>query len=170
MPLSSLNAVTRETLSLLQESRYQLKLISTDDNGRGTVRYNFAYTGSASMKMISDKSGNNTFHVQFTVYEKDDYFATQLHYCNDFKVTSCGKTVSVSTGASGSGGSGSSSSGGGSGSNLPDHSKLQCLTCDGDGDCNSCGGKGYKIRDGIKSDCTRCTSGNCPSCGGSGTR
>lgn len=75
--------------------------------------------------------------------------------------------------------SSSSGSSGGGGSDyvapgydpyIPDASKLQCLTCRGDGDCNSCGGYGYKFKNDIRSDCTRCTGGNCPACGGSGTR
>ena len=83
------------------------------------------------------------------------------------------------SGETAAGGS-SGSSGGGSGGGdyvapgydpyIPDASKLQCLTCHGDGDCNSCGGYGYKFKNGIRSDCTRCTGGNCPACGGSGTR
>ena len=69
------------------------------------------------------------------------------------------------------GGGGGGSSGGGSWDpNLPDHSKLQCLTCDGSGDCPSCSGYGEKTRGGITSDCTRCDRGKCPSCHGSGTR
>ena len=85
-----------------------------------------------------------------------------------------------SNGSSSSSGSGGGSSGGGSGGGdyvapgydpyIPDASKLQCLTCHGDGDCNSCGGYGYKFKNDIRSDCTRCTGGNCPACGGSGTR
>ena len=77
------------------------------------------------------------------------------------------------------GGNSSGSSGGSGGGDyvapgydpyIPDASKLQCLTCHGDGDCNSCGGSGYKFKNDIRSDCTRCTGGNSPACGGSGTR
>ena len=68
------------------------------------------------------------------------------------------------------GGGGGGSSGGSWNPNLPDHSKLQCLTCDGSGDCPSCGGHGEKTRAGITKDCTRCDRGDCPTCHGSGTR
>jgi hypothetical protein len=81
------------------------------------------------------------------------------------------------------GGSGGGGSGGGGidwGSHdepyIPDHSKLDCLTCGGDGDCNTCGGYGEVERyagggDTVTSKCSSCYgSGNCRTCGGSGKR
>jgi hypothetical protein len=59
---------------------------------------------------------------------------------------------------------------------IPDHSKLDCLTCGGDGDCNTCGGYGEVERyagggDTVTSKCSSCYgSGNCRTCGGSGKR
>jgi len=73
----------------------------------------------------------------------------------------------------------SSSSGGSSGSwdhdskdpFVPEHSKLNCLTCKGDGKCNSCGGSGVDYYGTAKTKCNTCRgSGNCKSCGGSGKR
>lgn len=59
---------------------------------------------------------------------------------------------------------------------IPDHSKLDCLTCGGDGDCNNCNGYGEVKRyagagDYVRASCTSCYgSGNCRTCGGSGNR
>ena len=59
---------------------------------------------------------------------------------------------------------------------IPDHSKLDCLTCGGDGDCNTCNGYGKVERyagagDYVTASCTSCYgSGNCRTCGGSGKR
>lgn len=54
---------------------------------------------------------------------------------------------------------------------IPDHSKLDCLTCRGDGDCNSCGGTGIDYYGSHKTKCNTCYgSGNCRSCNGSGKR
>lgn len=79
----------------------------------------------------------------------------------------------------------SKTSGGGSGYSgvpdanspyIPDHSKLDCLTCGGDGDCNTCGGYGKVDRyagagDYVTASCNSCYgSGNCRTCGGSGKR
>ena len=81
---------------------------------------------------------------------------------------------SYSTGGSGGGGySGVPDS---DGPYIPDHSKLDCLTCGGDGDCNTCGGYGRVERymgagETVTSSCTSCDgSGNCRTCGGSGKR
>ena len=54
---------------------------------------------------------------------------------------------------------------------IPEHSKLNCLTCKGDGDCNSCGGSGVDYYGGYKTKCNTCRgSGKCRACGGSGKR
>ncbi|MBQ3141656.1 MAG: hypothetical protein IJC25_06815 [Clostridia bacterium] len=54
---------------------------------------------------------------------------------------------------------------------IPEHSKLDCLTCGGDGDCNSCGGSGNDYYGSYRTTCNTCNgSGNCRSCGGSGKR
>lgn len=59
---------------------------------------------------------------------------------------------------------------------IPDHSKLDCLTCGGDGDCNTCNGYGKVERymgagETVTASCTSCYgSGNCRTCGGSGKR
>jgi len=59
---------------------------------------------------------------------------------------------------------------------IPNHSKLNCLTCGGDGDCNTCNGYGKVKRyagagDYVTASCTSCYgSGNCRTCGGSGKR
>lgn len=55
---------------------------------------------------------------------------------------------------------------------IPDHAKLDCLTCGGDGDCNTCNGYGeWRRYNSVVSTCNSCNgSGNCRSCGGSGKR
>ena len=60
-------------------------------------------------------------------------------------------------------------------SDLPDQSKLDCLTCGGDGDCTKCNGYGevrvHTAAGDFKESCSNCRgSGDCPSCDGSGTR
>lgn len=55
---------------------------------------------------------------------------------------------------------------------IPDHAKLDCLTCGGDGDCNTCNGYGeWRRYNSVVSTCNTCNgSGNCRACGGSGKR
>lgn len=59
-----------------------------------------------------------------------------------------------------------------SGTYIPDHAKLDCLTCGGDGDCNTCNGYGeWRRYNSVVSTCNSCNgSGNCRTCGGSGKR
>ncbi len=59
-----------------------------------------------------------------------------------------------------------------SGTYIPDHAKLNCLTCGGDGDCNTCNGYGeWRRYNSVVSTCNTCNgSGNCRTCGGSGKR
>ena len=53
----------------------------------------------------------------------------------------------------------------------PDHSKLDCLTCDGTGDCDECGGAIYVYVGGTRTRCNDCRgTGDCLTCGGSGKR
>ena len=53
----------------------------------------------------------------------------------------------------------------------PDHSKLDCLTCNGSGSCTTCGGSGYTGFGDATAGCRRCHGdGKCTSCGGSGKR
>lgn len=53
----------------------------------------------------------------------------------------------------------------------PDHSKLDCLTCNGSGNCTTCGGSGYTGFGDATAGCRRCHGdGKCTSCGGSGKR
>ena len=53
----------------------------------------------------------------------------------------------------------------------PDHSKLDCLTCNGTGDCKECGGALYVYYGGNRAKCGTCKgSGDCRTCGGSGKR
>ena len=76
----------------------------------------------------------------------------------------------------GSGGGGYSGVPDSNGPYIPDHSKLDCLTCGGDGDCNTCNGYGKVERymgagETVTSSCSSCYgSGNCRTCGGSGKR
>lgn len=85
---------------------------------------------------------------------------------------SADKTTDHSTSANaGNSSSGSSTTPDFERNDLPDHSKLQCLTCHGDGDCNKCGGSIYVYVGGARTKCNSCKgSGNCRTCGGSGTR
>lgn len=53
----------------------------------------------------------------------------------------------------------------------PDHSKLDCLTCNGTGDCTKCGGSTYVGFGDARAKCNKCHgSGDCTTCGGSGKR
>lgn len=53
----------------------------------------------------------------------------------------------------------------------PDHSKLDCLTCNGSGSCTTCGGDGYTGFGDATAGCRRCHGdGKCTTCGGSGKR
>lgn len=59
---------------------------------------------------------------------------------------------------------------------IPEHSKLNCLTCGGDGDCNTCGGSGVTYSylgagESLDTKCKTCYgSGHCRTCNGSGKR
>ncbi|MBQ3009279.1 MAG: hypothetical protein IJD80_06815, partial [Oscillospiraceae bacterium] len=130
------------------------------------IEYNYRYTGIVDLYIIHSKNDDSRYYnLQFTVYNKNNKNGTygiHFHYSPQFTEENAGWRVSADI------------SNGGTvdfeGGDIPEFSKLQCLTCHGSKDCNSCNGKGYKIKDGIKSDCTRCTSGDCPACGGTGTR
>ena len=53
----------------------------------------------------------------------------------------------------------------------PDHSKLDCLTCNGTGDCKTCGGSTYVGFGDARAKCNTCRgSGDCRTCGGTGKR
>ncbi len=170
IPLETQQTVVAEILALLDRDRYQLELIEKVEVS-DRIEYNYRYTGNVAMDSIHSKNDDSRYYnLQFTVYNrtnKNGTYGIHFHYSPQFVEENVGYTVSENTGGS--------SGGGGTvpdfeGGDLPDAAKLECLTCHGDGDCNSCDGKGYKIKDDIKSDCTRCTGGNCPACGGSGTR
>lgn len=160
--------------------------------------YLFDYTGMKEIEEVTYERIGEMYalRVMFVHYEEDHHLSITFHFSDEFVLEDPGVVTSVKdTGLPGTAetilnnlnnsdkdesGSGSSGSSGGSGGGdyvapgydpyIPDASKLQCLTCHGDGDCNSCGGYGYKFKNDIRSDCTRCTGGNCPACGGSGTR
>ena len=53
----------------------------------------------------------------------------------------------------------------------PDHSRLDCLSCNGSGDCDECGGALYVYYGGNRAKCGTCKgTGDCRTCGGSGKR
>ncbi len=170
IPLDTQDTVVAEILALLDKDRYQLALIEkveTDDR----IEYNYSYTGNLAMDEIHSKNDDSRYYnLQFTVYNrnnKNGTYGIHFHYAPQFTEENVGYTVSENIGNTGGGGGGTVDFEGG---DIPEFSKLECLTCRGDGDCNSCFGKGYKIKNDIKSDCTRCDHGECPTCGGSGTR
>lgn len=167
--------------------------------GENVYRYDylFDYTGMKEIEEVTYERFDEMYalRVMFVHYEKDHHLSIAVHFSDEFVledpevVTSVKDTGLPGTAAetileslnddSGGGSNSGGNSSGGSGGDyvapgydpyIPDASKLQCLTCGGDGDCNACGGYGYKYKNDIRSDCTRCTGGNCPSCGGSGTR
>lgn len=170
--LDTQDTVVQEVLNLLGQSRYQLQLIEkvqTDDR----IDYNYRYTGNVSMDMIHSKNDDSRYYnLQFTVFNRTNNngtYSIHFHYSPQFVEENVGYTVSVniSTGASGGGGG----TIGPDGIFIPDHSKLQCLTCDGDGDCNSCGGSTYVGFGDARAKCGTCRgTGDCRTCGGSGTR
>ena len=171
LPLDTQSTVVSEVLALLDNARYQLELIEkVDANNR--IEYNYRYTGNVSMDSIHSKNDESRYYnLQFTVYNKNNdngYYGIHFHYAPQFSEENAGYTVSVSLpGSSGGGGGTTDFEGGG----LPDHSRLQCLTCDGDGDCNKCGGSTYVGYGDARAKCDRCRgTGNCHTCGGTGTR
>ena len=80
----------------------------------------------------------------------------------------------ISNANTGSGGGGDDWFDNDSGYEIPEHSKLDCLTCDGTGDCRKCGGDGEVQYYGQESEWSKCPtchgSGDCTRCGGSGKR
>ena len=166
---------TEELLSLLGEEKYQLKLKEkrVTGNDKLTDRYEFIYTGNASVSEISGKNDDYLFHVELAIYRdnKGEFFSVQLHWANEFVIDDSGKRVSVKLhdGISGSG-----SGGGGIADgevDIPEFAKLDCLTCKGDGDCTRCGGDGYTGFGDAKAGCNRCHgNGKCTACNGTGKR
>ena len=172
IPLDTQETVVQEILNLLGQYRYQLQLIEkvhTDNR----IDYNYRYTGNVSMDMIHSKNDDSRYYnLQFTVFNRandNGTYSVHFHYSPQFNEENVGYTVSadISTGASGGGGGTIDHNG----IFIPDHSKLQCLTCDGDGDCNTCGGTTYVGFGDARAKCGTCRgSGDCRVCGGSGTR
>lgn len=179
MPYSAVDTVVNEVLALLQESRYQLQLVNNyrknvTDNTY-TIRYDLKYTGTSDeIDLLTNKNETSWYNVQVSVthYTKAQEFNLRIHFGNGFQLEDPGVRVSANVSKGGGGGSGGGSSGGGGyDPYVPDHSKLQCLTCRGDGDCNTCGGDGYTGFGDAKAGCRSCHGdGDCNTCGGSGTR
>lgn len=176
MPYSEYPVLLEETLALLQNDRYQLELVDTRSRNitKKTFqeRYDFHYTGSRSLALLTDGLDEGQYHVQLIVtrYTKAQEVKVSLNFCTDFQLEDPGTRTSASVAGGGSSGGGSSGGSTGRDPNVADFARLDCLTCHGDGDCNKCNGYGYIWKDDIRSDCTRCSSGNCPACGGSGKR
>ena len=171
IPLETQDSVVSEVLNLLNKDRYQLELIEKVE-GNNRIEYNYRYTGNVGMEMIHSKNDDSRYyHLQFTVYNKnndDGVYGIHFHYCPEFDEENVGYTVSERIVKNpGSGGGGIVDFEGG---DIPEFSKLECLSCHGTKDCSSCSGKGYKVIDDIRSDCTRCNRGTCPTCNGTGTR
>ena len=174
LPLETQQTVVSEVLTLLGNKRYQLELIEkleTDDS----IIYNYRYTGNVAMDMIHSRNDDKHYYnLQFTVFNKNNHnghYSIHFHYAPQFVAENAGYTVSANVSNVGGISGGSSD-----GSiidiyDLPDHSKLQCLTCHGDGDCTKCGGSTYIGYGSARAKCDRCHgSGNCTRCGGTGTR
>ncbi len=170
--LSTQQTVVAEVMALLDKDRYQLELIEKV-NANDRIEYNYRYTGNVGMDSIHSKNDDSRYYnLQFTIYNKNNdngTYGIHFHYAPQFVEENVGYTVSANAGSSGGGG------GGGTvdfeDDDLPDHSKLQCLTCDGDGDCNKCGGSTYIGYGDARAKCDRCRgTGDCRTCGGSGTR
>lgn len=169
LPLETQNTVISEVLALLDNVRYQLELIEKVESDN-RIEYNYRYTGNVNMDSIHSKNDDSRYYnLQFTVYNKNNdngYYGIHFHYSPQFVAENSGYTVSVNTGGSSGGGGGTVDFEGG---NTPDHSKLPCLTCDGD--CTKCGGSTYVGFGDARAKCDRCKgTGNCRTCGGSGTR
>lgn len=129
--------------------------------------YNDAYFETASVRvMYYEKGKEAVFYVYGKMIGSGEPKEIEALIAVDMsKILSAGNADQGSEGGSGSGIVGSD------GVYVPDHSKLDCLTCRGSGDCTSCGGSGYTYFGDYKTACTRChKSGNCSSCGGSGKR
>ena len=170
-----INRATDELLSLLMDPKYQLKLKEKRITGNDGLdeRYEFEYTGSASVSEISGKNDDYPFNVELAIYKskKGETFSVQLHWAPEFEVVDSKRHISVKLH------DGSSGSAGGSGEiadgevDIPEFAKLDCLTCKGDGDCTRCGGDGYTGFGDAKAGCNKCHgNGKCTSCGGTGKR
>ncbi len=170
-----INRATDELLSLLMDPKYQLKLKEKRITGNDGLdeRYEFEYTGSASVSEISGKNDDYPFNVELAIYKskKGETFSVQLHWAPEFEIVDSKRHISVKLH------DGSSGSAGGSGKiadgevDIPEFAKLDCLTCKGDGDCTRCGGDGYTGFGDAKAGCNKCHgNGKCTSCGGTGKR
>lgn len=170
LPLDTQNTVVSEVLALLDNDRYQLELIEKVD-ADNRIEYNYRYTGNVGMDSIHSKNdGTRYYNLQFTVYNKNNdngYYGIHFHYAPQFTEENVGYTVSAGLPGGSGGGGGTVDFEGG---DIPEFSKLECLTCHGTKDCPSCSGRGFKVVDDINKDCTRCNRGTCPACGGTGTR
>ena len=169
--LDTQKTVVSEVLALLDSDRYQLELIEkVDANNR--IEYNYRYTGNVGMDSIHSKNDDSRYYnLQFTVYNKNNdngTYGIHFHYAPQFVEENVGYTVSANAGGGGGSGGGTVDF---EGNDLPEHSKLPCLTCDGSGDCDDCGGSIYVYVGGTRTRCNGCKgTGNCRTCGGSGTR
>ena len=172
IPLEYKETLKNELLTLLQEDRYQLKLISSYRNDLTKNTYNeiyeFTYTGTSGLTPLSGETDGCHVLLLFGSYTKKDNLKIIINYSKEFELTDPGERTSLVVEAGGSFG------GGGDIGNWdpeqPEFTKKDCFTCDGDGKCTRCNGYGYIWRNDIKSDCTRCSNGRCPTCNGSGKR
>jgi len=173
LSLDTQSTVVSEVLNLLGKGRYQLELIEKVESD-DTIEYNYRYTGNVSMDSIHSKNDDTRYYnLQFTVYNrnnKNGTYSIHFHYSPQFVEENVGYTVSSNISGGGGGGGGGGGTPDFEGGDVPEFSKLPCLTCNGTKDCPSCSGRGYNIVDDIKEDCTRCNRGTCPKCKGSGVR
>ena len=176
-----------EYAELLQDPRFGLKLREKVDSQVLYIiheAYYFDYTGGevtpGEDQYYDGSLGGYVNHEAdvFLLIEKNAlslYTRMELIYSEDLKLTAVEERASNASSISPGGGSGSGDSSSGFGDRfVPEHSRLDCLECDGSGDCKECGGNGMIQRYGQASEwsvCRACSrSGNCRECGGSGKR
>jgi len=173
IPLEYKDTLESELIGLLKKDGYQLKLITSYRNDLTENTYNdiyeFTYTGTGGLTDINSDYADCNVRISFGCYTKKDTLKIIINYSKEFDLVDPGSRTSLTLMSGGSSGKGSSSTGSWD-PQQAEFTKQDCFTCNGDGDCTRCNGYGYIWRNDIRSDCTRCSSGRCPTCGGSGKR
>lgn len=161
--------IVKEILDLLQEDRYQLKLMDTEEtteNGKKCTNYTFQYTGTNDdIDWVYLKSGGK-YHVKLTQKAySDSQTALILYTFPEFQLEDPGSRskVKVDTPSPDSD------------DPAPDpFDRKKCWACGGDGRCDNCGGSGQVrewlpgTRQYVQVRCTRCSGGQCRQCYGKG--
>ena len=172
-----------EYVELLKNSDYKFKETEHKEDTILYLKndmYFLEYTGKEDITPASDRyyeDGYVNFESDVFIWiqknGKNEYTGVSIYFSDDLEVKDLGDRASTLT--QNSNGNGNNSSPDFS-VETPDHSKLPCLTCDGDKDCPECHGYGEVKKYSGKGEtvdtiCPTCRGRRkCPTCGGSGTR